>query len=109
MSCHGRRPNTPPQECGVNSRNMTTATEHSVGMRKFRFRLSTDDLRYASSGPTAVSSNSMSATGTFTRLKKGGPTVTFVPCTHSLRIGNNVPHKTVKQATRRIRLLNRKL
>src|SRR5207302_8463785 len=57
----------------------------------------------------AVSNSSSSATGIFTRLKKGGPTVTLVPCTHSESTGNRVPQRTVKQATNRIRLLNRKL
>ena len=32
-----------------------------------------------SNGPTAVSNRSSKATGMFTRLKNGGPTVTFVP------------------------------
>src|SRR4029077_422263 len=54
-------------------------------------------------------SRSSSATGTFARLKKGGPTVTFVPCTHSESTGNSVPQSTVKQATSSSRLLNRKL
>src|SRR6266496_1378277 len=85
------------------------ATEPMNGNRKLRFRLSTEVLRQASSGPTAVSSRSNSATGTATRLKKGGPTVTLCPCTHSERIGNSVPQRTVKQATSRSRLLNRKL
>src|SRR5439155_23982162 len=81
----------------------------SAGHRKLRFRLSTEVLRHASNGPTAVRNKSSNATGTFTRLKNGGPTVTLLPCTHSDRTGNSVPHNTVKQATRRSRLLNRKL
>ena len=44
-----------------------------------------------------------------TRLKNGGPTVTLCPWTHSERMGKNVPHRMVKQTTRRSRLLNRKL
>src|SRR5581483_11633331 len=75
----------------------------------FRFRLSNDVFLHASSGPTAVSSRRNNAIGIFTRLKNGGPTVILCPCTHSLRIGNSVPHITVKHATSRIRLLNRKL
>ncbi len=50
-----------------------------AGHMKLRFRLSTDVLRHASKGPTAVSSKSSKATGMFTRLKNGGPTVTLVP------------------------------
>src|ERR1039458_6753335 len=86
-----------------------TATEPMAGKRKLRFRLSTDVLRQASSGPTAVSSSRRSATGMATRLKNGGPTVTLCPWTHSERMGKNVPHRMVKQTTRRSRLLNRKL
>src|SRR5439155_25535790 len=78
-------------------------------MPKLRFKLSSDVLRQASSGPTAVSSRRKIAMGTFTRLKNGGPTVTLLPCTHSERIGNSVPHSTAKQETNRRRLLNRKL
>src|SRR5512146_1561810 len=87
------------------------ATPHAptVGHRKLRFRLSSDVRRHASSGPTAVRNSSSSVVGTITRLKNGGPTVTFVPCTHSDSTGNSVPHNTVKQATRNTRLLNRKL
>src|SRR5271165_2809189 len=88
---------------------MPTAIEPSVGIRKFRRMLSSEVLRHASSGPTAVSSMSSKATGTATRLKNGGPTVTLCPCTHSDRMGKSVPQSTVKQATSRSRLLNRKL
>src|SRR5512146_753735 len=81
----------------------------SAGMEKLRFRLSNEVLRQASSGPTAVSKSSSRATGTLTRLKKGGPTVTLWPCTHSESTGKSVPQSTVKQATNRTRLLKRKL
>ena len=47
--------------------------------------------------------------GTFTRLKNGGPTVTFDPVTHSESTGNSVPHSTAKHDTSSTRLLNRKL
>src|SRR6266568_7298031 len=101
MSFHGRMPNAVS--------NRAVARAPIAGQRKLRLRLSTDVLRQASSGPTAVNSNNSRATGTFTRLKKGGPTVTLVPCTHSESTGKSVPHKTVKQATSRSRLLNKKL
>src|SRR5579863_424906 len=81
----------------------------SAGNPKLRFKLSSDVLRQASSGPTAVSSNSRIAMGTFTRLKNGGPTVILCPCTHSERIGNKVPHSTAKHETRSRTLLKRKL
>src|SRR5690242_1287875 len=102
-------PKGEPHEGGVATRNTPTTSATSVGIRKLRRRLATEVFRHASNGPTAVSSSNSKATGIFTRLKNGGPTVTFVPCTHSERIGKRVPHRTVKQATSRMRLLNRKL
>src|SRR6266576_4780816 len=101
MSFHGRIPKA--------THRIATVRAPTAGHRKLRLRLSSDVLPQASSGPNAVSSSSIRATGILTRLKKGGPTVTFVPCTHSERTGNNVPHRTVKHATTKSRLLNRKL
>src|SRR5438067_7696375 len=101
MSCHGRKPKA--------IRTTTVATVSTVGIRKLRLMLSTDVLRHASSGPSAVSSNSNIAIGISTRLKNGAPTVTFVPCTHSDSSGKNVPQSTVKQAASSKRLFNRKL
>ena len=49
------------------------------------------------------------AMGIFTRLKNGGPTLIFDPRTASESTGKSVPARTATQATRRIRLLNRKL
>src|SRR5512142_3100790 len=86
-----------------------TATATIVGMRKLRFRLSSDVFRQASSGPTAVSNRRNIAMGTLTLLKNGGQTVTFVPCTHSERAGNKVPQRTAKHETSKRTLLNRKL
>src|SRR5207253_8655286 len=85
------------------------STASSAGMPKLRRKLSSEVLRQASKGPTAVSSRRKIAMGTFTRLKNGGPTVTLLPVTHSERIGNSVPHSTAKHETNRRRLLNRKL
>ena len=65
--------------------------------------------RHASSGPTPVKSSRNSAIGTFTLLKKGGPTLILLPVTHSDSTGNNVPQRMAKHAARRTRLLNRKL
>src|SRR5713226_1844200 len=81
----------------------------TTGQVKFRRRLSVLVLRQARSGPTPVRKSSSMAMGTFTRLKNGGPTVTLVPVTHSLRMGNSVPHNTAKQEASSSRLLNRKL
>src|SRR5271165_5098912 len=80
-----------------------------VGMTKLRRTRSSDVWRHASSGPTPVSSTRNNPMGTFTRLKNGGPTVTFDPVTHSDSTGNSVPHSTAKHATSSTRLLNRKL
>src|SRR5712692_9900419 len=101
MSFQGRTPTT------ISTTPIAIAP--NAGHRKLRFRLSIEVLRHARSGPTAVSSKSSNATGTLTRLKNGGPTVTLFPWTHSDRTGDSVPHSTVKQATSRSRLLNRKL
>src|SRR6185312_12803948 len=109
MSFHGRMPKGPPHEGGVATRNTPANTAHRAGHLKLRLMLSVEVLRQASNGPTAVSNRSSSATGTLTRLKNGAPTVILCPCTHSERIGNNVPHNTVKQATKSSRLLKRKL
>src|SRR5207247_6853318 len=108
-SCHGRSPNGPPHAEGVAIRNAPVARAPTVGHKKFRFRLSNDVLRQASRGPTAVSNRRRSATGMLTLLKNGGPTVTLCPWIHSESTGNKVPQSTVKQASRRRRLLNKKL
>src|SRR5207248_7429242 len=101
MSCHGRKPKAISAT--------TVATVSSAGIRKLRLTLSTEVLRQASSGPSAVSNSSNMAIGISTRLKNGAPTVTLVPCTHSESSGKNVPQSTVKQAASSKRLLNRKL
>src|SRR5579885_2057435 len=86
-----------------------TARAPRAGQKKLRFRLSVEVRRQASNGPTAVNRSNANATGMVTRLKNGGPTVTLLPCTHSDKTGNSVPHRTVKHATRNSRLLKRKL
>src|SRR3954467_13094470 len=86
-----------------------TARPEPSGTAKLRIRLPKDVLRQASSGPTPVKTSSSSPTGIITRLKKGGPTVTFVPWIASLSSGKSVPQSTVKHATKKMTLLNRKL
>src|SRR5580658_10505154 len=81
----------------------------AVGQMKLRFTRSSEVCRQASSGPMPVSNTRKIPMGTFTRLKNGGPTVTFDPVTHSDSTGNSVPHKTAKHDTSKTRLLNRKL
>src|SRR5579864_6895682 len=80
-----------------------------TGQAKLRRSESNEVLRHASSGPTPVSSNRNSAIGTFTLLKKGGPTLILLPTTHSESTGKSVPQRTAKQAARSTRLLNKKL
>src|SRR5246127_5675444 len=90
-------------------RTITVITASAVGQTKFRFTRSNEVCRHASSGPTPVSSTRKMPMGTFTRLKNGGPTVTFDPVTHSDSTGNSVPQSTAKHDTSSTRLLNRKL
>jgi len=62
-----------------------------TGQAKFRFRLSVEVLRQASSGPTPVRNKSIKPRGTFTLLKKGAPTLMRSPVIHSEKTGNKVP------------------
>src|SRR5882762_4672529 len=80
-----------------------------TGQAKFRFRLSVEVLRQASSGPTPVRNKSIKPRGTFTLLKKGAPTLMRSPVIHSEKTGNKVPESTATQKTTRIKLLKRKL
>src|SRR4029077_13562497 len=79
------------------------------GPPKFLLRLDIDVLRQASSGPTPVRKSRKRAMGKLILLKKGAPTLIFVPRTHSERTGNRVPEITATQATSKIKLLKRKL
>src|SRR5882724_4851936 len=84
----------------------TTAIQGRIKLRRTERR---EVERHASSGPTPVRKSRKMPIGTATRLKKGGPIVTFDPCTYSLRTGKSVPQRKTKQATRSTRLLKRKL
>src|SRR5580658_5747342 len=79
------------------------------GHAKFRFSPSREVFLQASKGPTPVRKSRNNAIGTITLLKNGGPTLIFVPSTHSEKTGKSVPQRTAKHAARRIRLLNKKL
>src|SRR5215469_7867222 len=85
------------------------ATPAVVGHWKFRFRLSADVFRHASSGPTPVKNSSNKPSGIFTLLKNGAPTLMRDPVNHSENTGNNVPDSTATHATSSTRLLNKKL
>src|SRR5882724_51216 len=80
-----------------------------AGAAKFRRKLSSEVFLHESNGPSAVRNSRPRNMGIVTRLKNGGPTVTLVPCTHSERRGKSVPHRMVKHAASRRRLLNKKL
>src|SRR3954462_3254038 len=101
MSTQGRTPKTIIRT--------PTSKAPRAGQVKLRLMLSMEVLRQARSGPRAVSRSSKRTTGIATLLKNGGPTVTFVPCTHSERMGKSVPQRTVKQNNTKSRLLKRKL
>ena len=81
----------------------------SRGQPKFRFRLSREVFLHARSGPTPVRNRINNPTGIFTRLKYGAPTLMRLPVNHSEKTGNSVPESTATHATRKSRLLNRKL
>src|SRR3984957_12199354 len=79
------------------------------GRMKLLRMLLNEALRHANSGPMPVRNKRNKPIGSATRLKKGAPTVTLLPCTYSEMMGNSVPHRIVKQAASSTRLLNRKL
>src|SRR5580704_8340887 len=79
------------------------------GHAKFRFRLSTEVLRHASSGPTPVRKRRSSPIGMFTLLKNGAPTLILEPESASDKTGKSVPERTATHETNRIKLLNKKL
>src|SRR5256885_13680136 len=89
---------------------ITPASSPAIsGQPKFRFKLSADVLRQASSGPTPVRKSKSRPMGMLTLLKKGAPTLIFEPETVSENTGKSVPESTATQDTNRIKLLNRKL
>src|SRR5579859_18321 len=79
------------------------------GQPKLRFRLSPEVLRQARSGPTPVRNKIASPTGIMILLKNGAPTLMREPESPSEMTGNSVPERTAMQATRKSRLLKRKL
>src|SRR5215813_6980882 len=81
----------------------------TVGQRKFLRRLSPDVFRQARSGPTPVRNSKRSPSGMLTLLKNGAPTLMRFPVNHSEKTGNSVPERIAMQATKRTRLLKRKL
>src|SRR5277367_7168516 len=88
---------------------MAVTTIAAVGRIKLRRTLLKEALRQANSGPIPVKKSRKRPMGSATRLKKGAPTVTLLPCTYSEMMGKSVPHRIVKQAASRTRLLKRKL
>src|SRR5690348_8869574 len=88
---------------------MYAAVGVASGQAKLRRKPSSEVLRQASNGPTPVRKIKNSAIGTFTLSKNGAPTLILLPVIHSEKIGKSVPHRTAKQAAKRIKLLKRKL
>ncbi len=82
---------------------------NNSGQPKLRFRLSSEVLRHASSGPTPVRNKSSKPMGIFTLLKNGVPTLMRSPVNHSEKTGKSVPDSTAMQDTSKIKLLKRKL
>src|ERR1700757_4813573 len=80
-----------------------------TGQPKLRFRLSPEVLRHARSGPTPVRNRIARPTGIMILLKKGAPTLIREPESPSETTGKRVPERTAIQATRKSRLLKRKL
>src|ERR1700757_3208910 len=80
-----------------------------TGPWKLRLMLSVEVLRHASNGPTPVRNINIRPSGIFTLLKNGAPTLIRDPVNHSENTGKSVPESTATQATRRTRLLNKKL
>src|ERR1700756_803920 len=91
------------------SRAAAVAKVAMEGNTKLRRMERSDEERHASSGPRPISASRPRPIGTAMRLYQGAPTVTLLPCTYSLSTGKSVPHRMVKQAARKMRLLNRKL
>src|SRR6201994_5140037 len=88
---------------------IAVVTIAAPGRMKLLRMILNDGLGHANSGPMPVRNKRNKPIGSATRLKKGAPTVTLLPCTYSEMIGNRVPHRIVKQAASSTRLLNRKL
>ena len=95
------------RDAGGEERHQRDAPAWPPGSMNCRRRLAAEAFRQAISGPMPVSPSSRRPSGTFTRLKNGGPTVILVPRTASDRIGNSVPHRTENAIPTSSRLLNR--
>ena len=89
--------------------NTTSATRlTNTGMENCFINICLDVRRHANTGPIPVKNSNANPMGILTWLKKGAPTVIFVPRTASVNTGNMVPHNTAKHITMNITLLKRK-
>ena len=79
-----------------------------AGIRKFLEKLLALVFLQEISGHIPVRRIKAIPIGTVMVLKKGAPTVIFVPLTASDIIGNKVHHRIAKTAPSNIRLLNKK-
>src|SRR5580765_1775829 len=81
---------------------------HAIaGHMNWYTRLLRVDLRHASNGPAPVRNRRTSAIGVIHLLKKGPATVSRLPVTASLSVGNIVPNSTKNAENSRIQLLTR--
>ena len=79
----------------------------AIGTEKFRMKAFFDVRRQTSIGPTPVMNRRNNPIGVMTLLKKGAPTVIFVPVTASEITGKIVPQNTAKQIITKMTLLNK--
>ena len=92
----------------LSPRGIAMMAEREIGMRKLRRKFEMEALLHEMSGHIPVRSNSRTARGVFTLLKKAGPTTTFFPVRSSEKSGSIVPRKVAKQRAQSTRLLSRK-
>src|SRR5580765_4755003 len=86
----------------------TVTTSAAVGHKNESRRLVSVDFRHASNGPSPVRNSRTRPIGSIHLLKNGGPTVSRVPVTASLSVGNIVAKATKNAQNSRIQLLTRK-
>jgi len=84
-------------------------TEETKGKIIFFRKFLREDFLQATKGHIPVSNSNAKAMGVTTALKKGAPTVIFIPRMASDMIGKSVPKSIAKAIPTRSRLLYRKL
>src|SRR4051794_6720546 len=87
--------------------NAIVTTAAIAGHIRLLRRLLTVDLRHASSGPVPVRNSRIRPIGVIHWLKNGAATVSRVPVSASLSVGNIVPNRMKNAENRRIQLFSR--